>query len=246
MSGQQSTTQVVSGPDMRGNRVLDALPEEELAALVDAMQLETHGLKHVLFEPGQPIRYVYFPISAVVSILTGMEDGSAVEIATIGNEGMVGAPVVIGARETVPRELTQVQVPGTVIRIDADRFSRQATGGALRDIAGRYLQAFLAQVSQQVACNGLHSVEERCSRWILLTHDRVKTDEFPLTQEFLSQMLGVRRASVTVAAGALQKAGFIRFNRGRLTVLDREGLESSACECYMAIRSEFRRLLGSD
>jgi CRP-like cAMP-binding protein len=105
---------------MRGNRVLDALPEEELAGLVDAMQLENHGLKDVLLEPGQPIRYVYFPLSAVVSILTGMEDGSAVEIATIGNEGMVGAPVVIGARETVPRELTQVQVPGTVIRIDAD------------------------------------------------------------------------------------------------------------------------------
>jgi len=182
---------------------------------------------------------------AVVSILTGMEDGSAVEIATIGNEGMVGAPIVIGARETVPRGITPVQVPGTVIRIDADRFREQSNDGALRDVAGRYLQAFLAQVSQQVPCNGLHSVEERCSRWIRLTHDRVKTDEFPPTLEFLSQLLGVRRASVTVAAGALQRAGFIRFHRGRLTVLDREGLEGTACECYMHVRSEFRRLLGS-
>src|SRR5712692_6670318 len=110
---------------------------------------------------------------AVVSILTGMEDGSAVEIATIGNEGMVGAPIVIGARETVPRGITPVQVPGTVIRIDADRFREQSNDGALRDVAGRYLQAFLAQASQQVACNGLHSVEELCSRWSRLSHDCV-------------------------------------------------------------------------
>src|SRR5713101_7915497 len=174
MSTRQSPKQTVSAGDLRGNRLLDALPGQDRARLADAMHVENHGLKDVLLEPGQPIRYVYFPVTAVVSILTGMEDGSAVEIATIGNEGMVGASIVIGARETVPRQLTQVQVPGTVIRVDADRFSREATDGALRDLAGRYLQAFLAQVSQQVACNGLHSVEERCSRWMLLTHDRVK------------------------------------------------------------------------
>jgi len=171
MSARQSPKRIVSAGDLRGNRVLDALPGQDRARLADAMHVENRGLKDVLLEPGQPIRYVYFPVTAVVSILTGMEDGSAVEIATIGNEGMVGASIVIGARETVPRQLTQVQVPGTVIRVDADRFSREATDGALRDLAGRYLQAFLAQVSQQVACNGLHSVEERCSRWMLLTHD---------------------------------------------------------------------------
>src|SRR5204863_5318248 len=134
---------------------------------------------------------------------------------------------------------------GDALRMSADEFAREISKPkAFRDLVQHYTQAFFAQVSQQVACNGLHSVQERCARWLLLTHDRVGADEFPLTQEFLAQMLGVRRASVTVAAGALQRAGFIRFRRGRLTVLDREGLEGSSCECYRVIRGEFERLLG--
>ena len=199
----------------------------------------------MLFEPGKRMACVYFPGTAVVSILTTMDDGTAVEIATVGSEGMVGVPLVLGSAFMPVREFSQAQVPGEVARMDAKTFADEmAARGALHDIVQRYVLAFFSQTSQQVACNGLHSIEERCSRWLLLTHDRVGTDEFPLTQEFLAEMLGVRRASVTVVAGILQKAGFIRFRRGRITVVDREGLEQSSCECYRITRAEFDRLLG--
>jgi CRP-like cAMP-binding protein len=129
--------------------------------------------------------------------------------------------------------------------MDAETFSdKHSAGGAFTSVVQRYTQAFVTQLGQQVACNGLHSVEERCARWLLLTNDRVGADEFPLTQEFLSQMLGVRRPSVTVVAGILQQAGFIRFRRGRVTILDRQGLESAACGCYRVLREVFDRLLG--
>lgn len=197
-------------------------------------------------EPGEPIRSVYFPVTAVASHLTSMDDGSGVEIATVGNEGMVGAQVFLGTRTVGSRDFAQVQVPGDLLVFEADVFREEAQDGEFHGVLERYVQAYLRQVSQQVACNGLHNVEERCSRWILLTHDRVGGDEFPLTQEFLSQMLGVRRASVTVAAGTLQKAGFIRFRHGRVSILDRRGLEEASCECYRVLREEFDRLLSDD
>jgi CRP-like cAMP-binding protein len=207
--------------------------------------VEDAALKERLLEPGSAIGSVYFPLTAVVSLLTVMDDGSGVEIATVGNEGMVGVPAFLGASTLNDRDMVQVQVPGTVLRLDTSSFLGEASDGrAFRGVIERYVQAFVRQVSQQVACNGLHSVEERCARWILLTHDRVGSDEFPLTQEFLAQMLGVRRASVTVAVGALQRAQFVRFWRGRVTIMDRQGLEASACECYEIIRQEFDRLLG--
>ncbi|HET7486548.1 MAG TPA: Crp/Fnr family transcriptional regulator [Acidimicrobiales bacterium] len=231
--------------DARANRLLAALPAADRARLSPHLEPEQVELKQLLYEPGKHIDCVYFPRTAVVSVLTTMDDGSGVEIATIGNEGMVGVPLFLGTTFMPVREFSQAQVPGEVIRMDADTFQEEtAAGGALHHIVQRYVQAFFSQVSQQVACNGLHSIEERCSRWLLLTHDRVGSDEFPLTQEFLSQMLGVRRASVTVAAGMLQSAGFIRYRRGRMTVIDREGLEGSSCECYGIIRGEFDRLLG--
>ncbi len=228
----------------RGNRLLEAISGRERNHLLGKFSVENVGMKQRLMEAGGNISDVYFPLTAVVSYLTTMDDGAGVEIATIGNEGMVGVPVFLGAKQLNARDLVQVQVPGTVLRIDAKSFHREVdNGSALRVVVERYVQAYLRQVSQQVACNGLHSVQERCARWILLTHDRVGEDEFPLTQEFLSQMLGVRRASVTVAAGSLQSAKFVRFWRGRISILDREGLESSSCECYHIIREEFDRLL---
>ncbi len=230
--------------DGRGNRLLEAIPAKERKHLLDLFELESCELKQQLMEPGEPMPTVYFPLTAVVSLLTTMDDGSGVEIATVGNEGMVGVPVFLGAEALNARDLVQVQVPGTVLRIEAAVFLGEASNGnALRGVVERYVQAYLRQVSQQVACNAMHAVVERCARWILLTHDRVGDNEFPLTQEFLSQMLGVRRASVTVAGGALQSAGFVRFRRGRVTILDRVGLEGSSCECYEIIRHEFDRLL---
>jgi CRP-like cAMP-binding protein len=141
------------------------------------------------------------------------------------------------------RDLYQVQVPGQAMAMDTGTFLEATGRDPLRGLVQRYAQALFSQVTQQVACNGLHSVEERCSRWMLLTHDRVASNEFPLTQEFLAQMLGVRRASVTVAAGMLQNAGFIRYSRGQVAIVDRDGLESASCECYRIIRTEFDRLL---
>jgi CRP-like cAMP-binding protein len=226
-----------------GNRLLDGLPPEEYQRLLGDATPATFKIKDVLLTPGRAIDRVYFPRGAVISLLTTMDDGSSIEIATVGNEGFVGVPVFLGAQAMGARDLYQVQVPGEAVTMDAQAFLAAAQRDPLRGLVQRYAQALFTQVTQQVACNGLHSVEERCSRWMLLTHDRVGSDEFPLTQEFLAQMLGVRRASVTVAAGALQHAGFIRYARGRVTVIDREGLEDASCECYRIIRSEFDRLL---
>ena len=228
---------------VQGNRILDALPEKELQRLLPALRPASFELKYQLLEPGKAIDSVHFPLSAVVSLLTTLEDNSGVEVATIGNEGIVGVPVFLGAQEMGARDYYQVQVPGRTVAMDTAEFLEATGRDPLRALVQRYAQALFSQVTQQVACNGLHSVEERCSRWMLLTHDRVGADEFPLTQEFLSQMLGVRRASVTLAAGALQNAGFIRYARGWITILDRDGLESTSCECYQVIRTEFDRLL---
>jgi CRP-like cAMP-binding protein len=203
-------------------------------------------LKQVLYEPGARIEALYFPINAVASILTTLSDGAGVEIATVGNEGMVGSPVVLGSDAMPAREFCQVQVPGELLRMDKTSFAEVLSqDDPFREIIQLYTQALFTQIAQQVACNALHSVEERCSRWLLLTHDRVHSDSFPIAQEFLAQMLGVRRASVTLAAGALQSAGLIRYRRGEMIIVDREGLEDVSCECYRVLRDEFDRLLGS-
>jgi CRP-like cAMP-binding protein len=228
-----------------GNRVLDVLPAAERTRLAASMERARVEMKEVLFKPGGRIDAVYFPLNSVASILNLVDDSGGVEVATVGNEGLVGLPVSWGVTTANPRELVQVQVPGDVLRIDAESFFREVSEpGPLRDIVQHYTQAFFAQVSQQVACNGLHSILERCARWLLLTHDRVGADEFPLTQEFLAQMLGARRPTVTTTAGILSQAGFIRYRRGRLTVTDREGLEGASCECYGVVREVFDRLMG--
>ena len=172
-----------------------------------------------------------------------MGHGTTVEVANIGNEGIVGVPAFLGVETLGPQESYQVEVPGQARAMDVATFLEAAGRDPLRRLVEHSIQAQFIQVAQRMACVALHSIPERCSRWLLLTHDRVGDREFPLTQEFLAQMLGVRRASVSAAAGALQDAGLISYSRGRVAILDREGLESAACECYGIIRSEFDRLM---
>jgi CRP-like cAMP-binding protein len=227
-----------------GNRLLDSLDEDDRRRLTRDVEAVRFKLMEKLFDASNRIDCVYFPLQSVVSILTRAQGTNGVEVATIGNEGLVGISLSWGAAELNPAEVLQVQVPGSALRMPAETFTAElAQDSGLAGVVRRYTQAFVSQLMQQVACNGLHSIEQRCARWMLLTHDRVGADEFPLTQEFLAQMLGVRRASVTVVAGILQQAGFIRYRRGRVTVTDRAGLEGATCECYAVLREVLERLV---
>jgi CRP-like cAMP-binding protein len=222
-----------------GNRLLDALPGKALSAL--PLEHCDAGLRDLLFEQNEPIQYIIFPTTCVCSMVTQLDNGGAVELATIGHEGMVGVPVFLGASSTNARGF--VQVPGQYLRLRSRAF-RQAVdnGGPLHGLVRRYAQALFSQIAQNVACNRAHAVEQRCARWLLQTADRVGTDEFLLTQEFLGQMLGVRRATVNAAARALQDAGLITYRRGRITITDRPALEAASCECYAVVAREFERL----
>lgn len=226
----------------RGNRLLDALPAEELERLRPHLETVSLGLKEVLAEPDEPIEHVYFPINGAFSMIATMEDGQGVEVGTIGNEGMLGLAVFLG-RETMPLRAIS-QVPGEAVRMRSDVLRELRPGDRLHELLRLYTEAMFVFAAQSSACNRLHSVEQRASRWLLHTQDRVGRDEYPLTQEFLAQMLGVRRASVSEVAGGLQRAGLISYGRGRIRVLDRPGLETRSCECYGIIRAEFDRLPG--
>ena len=230
------------GPGPLGeNRILTALPSSERLALFGVVRTVSLPVKTVLFEPGGPIDAIYFPVNGVISLVTPLHDGAIVEVATIGNEGIVGVPLVpLGALAV--RAISQVA--GHSLRMEAtafmDWFDRSSTFQSLVD---KYTQALFGQISQAAACNRLHSSEERLSRWLLMSHDRVGSDEFVITQEFLGQMLGARRSTVSVSAGILQRAGLIRYVRGHVTIVDRAGLEAVACECYSVIRTELDRVV---
>ena len=226
-----------------GNRLLRALPVAEQDRLRGKLTPMSLSMKTVLFEPGQEISAVHFPVDGVISLVTSLEDGAIVEVATVGNEGIVGVPLVHGGSLAV-RAISQV--PGDTLRMDASAFMAEfERPGPFRDLVENYLQALFGQISQAAACNRLHSNEERLSRWLLMSHDRVGTDTFPITHEFLGQMLGSRRATVTLSAGILQAAGLIRYHRGRVTILDREGLEAVSCECYAVIKAALDRVIES-
>jgi CRP-like cAMP-binding protein len=226
-----------------GNRLLARLPPEEYLRLLPHLQLVSLALKHVLYEARSPIDYAYFPNRGVVSALAVMEDGRAIEVATIGDEGMVGLPVLVGAKTTANRMV--VQVPGEALRMGEDVLREEVSRDSpLRRLLVLYHTAFLAQVSQAVACNGLHSVHQRCCRWLLMTQDRAHADVFPMTHEFLAEMLGVRRSTVSEVLQPFQEEGLIRYSRGKCTILDREGLKAGTCECYRVIAKEFERLFG--
>ncbi len=225
------------------NRLLAALAPEDYAALAPHLEPVALSVGQVLAGPGEAFAHVYFPETAVLSVIARMADGAGVEVGTVGNEGLAGVSVLLDT-EASPNE-TLAQIPGTALRVSAAAFTAAVDARpGLRRLLHRYAQAYLTQVAQGAACNRLHGIEARCARWLLMTHDRVGgADSFPLKQEFLAIMLGVRRAGVTVAAGALQDAGLIRYRRGGIRVLDRAGLEAAACECYGVVRRQFDRLL---
>ena len=224
------------------NRILAQLPPEELEWLQPHLTRVALPLKKVIADPGQRPKTIYFAEDAIISILSVMADGSAIESATVGNDGVIGVELFLGA-EHLPLQI-YVQVPGEAYAIAPERFREAlARGGELPRLLSRYTAALIVQMAQASGCNRKHTIEERCSRWLLMTHDRVGRDEFLLTHHILSQMLGVRRATVTVAAGELQRRGLIRYSRGRVTVLDRAGLEAAACECYRIVTAEEARLI---
>ena len=228
----------------RQNRLLRALTPLTLTQILPALEPARLDMKEILAVPNVPIRFVYFPLTGLVSLISTLADGMIVEVITIGREGMVGLPLFLRAASMPLTAL--VQVPGEALRMDAEAFDRLLREGneEFRHLLYRYTQALFNQLAQHVVCNRLHSIAPRCARWLLLTHDRVGQAAFPLTHEFLAQMLGVRRASVTEVAGRLQQAGLIHYRYGIITILDRAGLEAASCECYGVIKQEYDRLLG--
>jgi CRP-like cAMP-binding protein len=220
------------------------LDTDDYRTLAPHLESTDMALKQVVGERGRPIPHVYFPSTSVFSVLAHMENGEAVEVGTIGNEGFYGIDVLAGGEEAI--ETTMCQVAGTAQRMPTLEFRRLTAGDTpLRRVAQRYLLAYLSLVSQSAACNRLHVTEARFARWILMTHDRVRGDRFVLTQEFLAQMLGVHRPSVSLVANSFQQAGLIRYNRGHMTVLKRDAIEEIACECYGIVRGQFERILGA-
>jgi CRP-like cAMP-binding protein len=223
-----------------GNLLLDALPAADLAGVMPQLEPLPLPLGMVIYEPNARIDHVYFPTDGVVSMVSSMERGT-VEVGTVGREGMVGLPILLHAKSMPTRAF--VQVAGHGMRLSAAQLRDEMRASpALERLLYRYAQALFDQVAQSAACNRLHTIEERCARWILMTHDRVSTDTLALKQEFLAEMLGVHRPAVTLAARALQRAGLITYSRGKITVLDREALESAACPCYAIAQGAFERL----
>ena len=228
---------------LRTNRLLSLLSDDDYERLRPHLLLAALEYRKSLYEASRPIEHVYFPIEGVASLVITADDGSSAEVGTIGSEGMVGLPVCLGDR-AAPSSV-YVQVPGTALVMDAGAFHGQLERSPTLNLTMlRYAHAFFNQVAQSAACAHLHRVEQRCCRWLLMTRDRMPSDEFLLTHEFLGMMLGVRRTTVTDVMGSLQKAGLIRYRRGHVTILDHEALRHRACECYDISKLEFDRLLG--
>jgi CRP-like cAMP-binding protein len=232
----------VVAADPHANRLLGLLPRADYARLRPHLQPVELGYRQSLYSANRPIGFVYFIETGVGSLVNTMANGDAAEVGTIGNEGMVGLPLVLGD-DRAPTSV-YVQVPGAGLRMTARLFTRElARSPSMRTVMLRYAHAVFNQVAQSAACNQFHTIQQRCCRWLLMTHDRMPSDEFLLTQEFLAMMLGVQRTGVTAAAGALQRAGLIRYRRGNVTIIDRRGLLDRACECYAISKKEFDRLL---
>jgi CRP-like cAMP-binding protein len=228
--------------DHRANRLLAALEPADFAYLEPDLEIVNLQRGQVLYETDEPLRYAYFPHDTIVSLVTLMEDGRSAEMAVSGREGLLGLVSAVITRRSLGRYI--VQVTGTASRIEIDRMHKAiAARPNIRRLFLHYTEALMAQVLQNVACNAVHSVEARCCRWILSTHDRLAQDALPLTHEFLAECLGVQRSTVSLITRSLQTAGLIRQGRGTITVTDRAGLEEAACECYGKIRSRFERLL---
>jgi CRP-like cAMP-binding protein len=227
------------------NRLLAALPDEDYQRLVPDLEFVELPLRQTLYEAEEPIKHVYFVNEGITSIVYIMEDGSTLEVGMVGNEGMVGIPVFLGGGMTTTTAF--VQIAGSAMRMKAVRLKAEFDlGGALQKHLLLYTQSLLTQISHAAVCNRVNRVEQRLARWLLTVADLTQSNEFPLTQEFIAHMLGVRRSGVTVAAGILSQAGMIRYSRGRITILNREDLEAISGENYTVIKRELSRLLGTD
>jgi CRP-like cAMP-binding protein len=226
------------------NSLLEALPAADLAQISPHLTHVELERGRLLYDPGDPIELIYFPHDGVISLMTLMENGAAIESATIGPEGAMGLMAAVAPRQSLSRAI--VQTPLRAARISADRlhevWNRSA---ALRDLVDRHTEALYGHAIQSVACNALHSVEARFCRWLLTCHDRISSDTVALTQEFLADMLGVQRTTVTAVARSLQEKGVIRYRRGVVDIVDRQALQALTCECYGVIRGTYTRLLGS-
>ncbi|MGH7650725.1 MAG: Crp/Fnr family transcriptional regulator [Gemmatimonadaceae bacterium] len=224
------------------NRILKLLPQTEMAAFLERSELVTVKSREILFEPGDRLKYVHFPEDSVISLVTVMADGDQVEAMTVGNDGFSGIPVFHGVETSPNRGIGQIT--GTARRVSVADFRLLAKECvALHRLLHLYSEFVYETVAQSAACNRLHVIEQRCARWLLMSQDRVGRDSFDLTQEFLAEMLGVRRPGVTVAMGILEKAGLIAHARGNITVINRSGLEGASCECYRTIRERQDRLI---
>jgi CRP-like cAMP-binding protein len=225
------------------NHLLASLPSadfDRLASTLDVMPLE---LKRILHKAGDTVEHVYFPGGGFLSVLTVLEDGGRVEVATIGREGVAGLPAAMDGGDPSPSETLVQAEMDTCYRMSRTNFRREMDRrGAFYELIAKYMQAFYGVVAQSTACNAVHSVEQRLARWLLMAHDRVGRNDFPLTQEFVAMMLGATRPTVTVVAGTLQRAGLITYHRGHVTIVDREKLELASCECYLAATALLKRV----
>jgi CRP-like cAMP-binding protein len=224
------------------NRLLAALPAADYSRIAPHLEVVPMLLGGSIYESGSQLNHVYFPSTSIVSLLYVMENGASAEIAVVGNEGIVGISLFMGGNTTPSRAIVQsagsgYRLKAAVLKAEFDR------GGPLMQLLLRYTQALITQMCQTAVCNRHHSVEQQLCRWLLLSLDRLSSNELVMTQELIANMLGVRREGVTEAAGNLQRAGFIRYSRGHITILDRPGIERSVCECYAVVRKEFDRLL---
>lgn len=229
-------------PSLKQNHLLAALPAAELEPLAAHLELVPLRLGEMLYEPGTQLQHGYFPTTAIVSLHYVLESGASAETAGVGNEGIVGVPLFMGGDTTASSAV--VQTAGHAYRLERRRLKDEFNcGGMLQHLLLRYTQALLTQMAQTAVCNRHHSLEQQLCRWLLLTLDRLPSNELVMTQELVAGMLGVRREGITEAAGKLQRAGFISYRRGHISVLDRSGLEASACECYAVVKKEMIRLL---
>ena len=233
---------MTTAPEVMQNHLLAALPDADLQRWLPELKPVEMPLGEVLYEPGTILNHVYFPTTAIISLLYVMEDGASAEIAVAGNEGLVGISLFMGGESTPSRAV--VQSAGQGLRLKASlmmlEFNR---GGPVTHLLLRYTQALITQMAQTAVCNRHHSLDQQLCRWLLLSLDRLQSNQLVMTQELIANMLGVRREGVTEAAGQLHKAGLIRYQRGHITILDRAGLERRTCECYAVVKKEYDRLL---
>lgn len=232
----------VSRPPPGGvrNHLLAALPKVDRDRLVPTLDVVPLKLKELLQKPGGPVDFVYFPGGGFCSMVTVLEDGGMVEVATVGREGLVGGHALLDG-SSAPSALMVQGESDTCYRMTVDAFRREMERrGAFNEMVTRYTRAFVSFIMQSTACNAAHTVEQRLARWLLMARDRMESDEFPLTQEFAAMMLGATRPTVTVVAGTLQRAGLITYRRGRITILDRRKLETASCECYRTVTDLLR------